>query len=133
MDNIISIPVNFDMTGLTWWKIGDEVTVVGDASDERKAELRSLLVAQLASGSAQAVPATVTRRQLVTWLRLHGHQPSEVDALIAAMPDSPDKIKAQIDWEESSIFERYNPRLIAIAGQLGITDIDAVFIEAATY
>lgn len=82
---------------------------------------------------APSVPAEVTRRQAKQALLLAGLLGS-VQGAIDAIPDATQRSLAQIEWDDSQVFERDRPLLITLATALGLTSeqLDALFITAAT-
>lgn len=86
-------------------------------------------------GPAVAQPvhaATVTRRQAKQALLLAGKL-SLVQPAIDAIADATQRAMVQIEWDDSQVFERSRPTLIALATALGMTaqDIDELFATAA--
>lgn len=77
------------------------------------------------------VPAKVSMAQARLALLAAGHL-AEVDAAIASLT-SPQKEQATIQWEYSSIVERYSPLVLQLGGALGLGDaqMDALFVAAA--
>jgi hypothetical protein len=81
-----------------------------------------------------AVPSTVTRWQLRTWLyRTHGVTPANVATLIDGIQDAATKTQAQIDWGDSPIVRRDHPLIDTLGASLGLTSsqIDQGFRDAA--
>lgn len=80
-----------------------------------------------------SIPQQVTRRQARQALLLAGLL-GHVPAKIAAIADPTARGMAQIEWDDSQIFERDRPLLIVLATQLGLTSsqLDALFVRAAT-
>jgi hypothetical protein len=78
------------------------------------------------------VPAQVTMRQA----RLALLEIGKLDAVAPAIETlpSPQKEKARIEWEFSSVVERNRTLVQMLAPALGLTDaqLDALFIHAAT-
>lgn len=81
---------------------------------------------------APEVPTSVTRRQAKQALLLHGLL-GNVQPAIDAIPDATQRAMIQIEWDDSQVFERNRPALIALGAALGLTNaqLDALFIEAA--
>jgi len=73
------------------------------------------------------VPSRITPRQ-VRLLLLQQGKLAEVEAMIAGQPEA-----VRITWEYALEFNRADPLLAQLAGQLGITgeQLDQFFIEAA--
>ena len=87
----------------------------------------------------EPVPPAITRRQLRLWLVRHGISLSAVEAAIDKLPE-PQRTEARIEWEDASVYERDNPLLVRLAGEvLRVSDkalseaLDAAFREASTY
>jgi hypothetical protein len=100
-----------------------------DLSDADKATLDGVVSAH----AGIAVPQEVTPRQIRLALFSHGVTTTMIDSAIASLSD-PTKTEAQIAWEYSLTFERYNP-LVAVLGQmLGWTSqqLDNLWILAVT-
>lgn len=76
------------------------------------------------------VPQQVTRRQALQALLLAGAL-DNVQPCIDAIEDGLQRRLAQIEYDESQVFERNRPMVISIGGALGL-DLDALFTTAAT-
>jgi hypothetical protein len=78
------------------------------------------------------VPRQVSRRQARQALLLHGLL-DQVPVKIAAIEDPTERGLAQIEWEDSQVFERNRPLLISIGASIGLDSdgLDALFIQAA--
>ena len=84
--------------------------------------------------TASAVPESVTRWQLRTWLlRSLGVTPAAVSSLIAGIQDAATRAQAEIDWADSPIVRRGHPLIDTLGGALGLTaaQIDEGFRQAA--
>lgn len=79
------------------------------------------------------VPAGVTRRQAKQALLLNGLL-SNVQPAIDAIPDATQRAMIQIEWDDSQVFERNRPALVALGTALGLNSaqLDALFLQAAT-
>ena len=78
------------------------------------------------------VPSSVTRRQAIQALRIHGITKAMVADALAAIPDDLQRDLAMIEWEDSQVFER-NRELVASMGAafgMNATQLDALFITA---
>ncbi|SFB73993.1 hypothetical protein SAMN05216344_102158 [Polaromonas sp. OV174] len=77
------------------------------------------------------IPAAVTRRQARQALLLAGLL-ADVQPAIDAIPDPVQRGLAQIEWDDSQMFERHRPLLIALATALGLdaAALDALFVTA---
>jgi hypothetical protein len=77
------------------------------------------------------VPLKITRRQAIQQLLISGYL-SQVEPIIAAIPDELQRQLAEIYWKESTHFERNNNWLMAIGNSLGLTssELDQLFIDA---
>jgi len=73
----------------------------------------------------------VTQKQIRLALVLSGHDPSVIDAAIAAMP-SPERELADIEWKYTVTFDRYNPLVVAVSAALGWSEAqsNAIWILA---
>lgn len=78
------------------------------------------------------VPEKVTRRQAKQSLALAGLL-DQVQPAIDAITDPLQRQLMQIEWDDSQVFERNRPSMIALATGLGLTSqqLDALFIEAS--
>ena len=81
---------------------------------------------------APVVPESVTRRQAKQALALNGLL-SSVQPALDAIPDATQRTLMQIEWDDSQVFERHRPSLIALATALGLSSaqFDALFTQAA--
>lgn len=79
------------------------------------------------------VPTSVTRRQARQALLLKGLL-DKVDPAIAAITDVTQRGMAQIEWEDSQVFERSRPTLISLGEAMGLDSagLDELFLYAAT-
>lgn len=79
------------------------------------------------------VPQAVTRRQAKQALLLAGKL-SSVQPAIDAIPDPIQRAMVQIEWDDSQMFERNRPALIALGTALGLTSgqLDDLFVQAGT-
>lgn len=79
-----------------------------------------------------SVPVSVTRRQAKQALLLNGLL-ANVQSAIDAIPDVTQRAMIQIEWDDSQVFERDRPALIALGSALGLSDtqLDNLFIEAS--
>lgn len=80
----------------------------------------------------EPVPAEVTRRQAKQALVLAGLL-GNVQPAIDAIEDATQRALIQIEWDDSQVFQRDRPALIALATALGLDSagIDALFTTAA--
>ena len=78
------------------------------------------------------VPESVTRRQAKQALLLNGLLDS-VQPAIDAIQDATQRALIQIEWDDSQVFERRRPALVALGSALGLSSaqLDALFIQAA--
>jgi len=81
----------------------------------------------------QAIPESVTARQIRLWLVTHGVSLTEVDLAINAIPDAAQREAVRVEWEYAPYVERSHPMLVPLATALGMTEaeVDAAFVEAA--
>lgn len=79
------------------------------------------------------VPQQVTRRQARQAL-LRAGLLGNVQPAIDAIEDATQRGLAQIEWDDSQVFERQRPLLIALAAAIGLDsdDLDELFVTAAT-
>lgn len=78
------------------------------------------------------VPQEVSRRQARQAMREAGISFAAVQAAIDAIADPLQRDLMQIEWEDSQVFQRRRPQLVALAVQLGLDDaaLDALFVQA---
>lgn len=84
-----------------------------------------------AAAAAALVPQQVSRRQARQALLLAGLL-DQVPAKIALIADETKRGMAQIEWDDSQVFERHRPLLIEIGTAIGLdaAGLDKLFIEA---
>lgn len=82
--------------------------------------------------AANPVPASVTRRQALQALRLSGIL-HKVQPAIDAIPDPMHRDLAQIEWDNSQVFERYRPLVIQIGTVIELDEngMDDLFRSAS--
>ena len=97
-----------------------------------QAEKDVAIAADIEAKRKASVPASVTRRQAKQALLLNGLL-ANVQPAIDAIPDATQRAMIQIEWDDSQVFERDRPALIALGSALGLTSVqlDDLFIEAA--
>ena len=79
-----------------------------------------------------STPDSVTAAQIRKWLVRHGITLAQVDAAIAALPDSV-REETQIEWEYEPVIHRSSSMLAQMAAGFGMdaAAIDAAFLEAS--
>jgi hypothetical protein len=84
-----------------------------------------------AAAAKALVPQQVTRRQARQALLLNGLL-DQVPTKIALISDPTERGLAQIEWEDSQVFERNRPLLISIGTAIGLDSdgLDALFTQA---
>jgi len=87
---------------------------------------------QSAPDSPPVAPDSVTAAQIRKWLVRHGITLEQVDAAIAALPDSI-REETQIEWEYEPVIFRSSSMLAQMAAGFGMDSaaIDAAFLEAS--
>ena len=97
-----------------------------------QAEKDAAIAADIEAKRKASVPASVTRRQAKQALLLNGLL-ANVQPAIDAIPDAAQRAMIQIEWDDSQVFERDRPALIALGSALGLTSVqlDDLFIGAA--
>lgn len=97
-----------------------------------QAEKDDAIAADIEAKRKASVPVSVTRRQAKQALLLNGLLAS-VQPAIDAIPDAAQRAMIQIEWDDSQVFERNRPALIALGSALGLSDIqlDNLFVEAS--
>lgn len=95
-------------------------------------EKDAAIAADIEAKRKASVPASVTRRQAKQVLLLNGLL-ANVQPAIDAIPDAAQRAMIQIEWDDSQVFDRDRPALIALGSALGLSDIqlDNLFIEAS--
>ena len=96
-----------------------------------QAEKDAAIAADIEAKRKASVPASVTRRQAKQVLLLNGLL-ANVQPAIDAIPDATQRAMIQIEWDDSQVFDRDRPALIALGSALGLTSVqlDDLFIEA---
>ena len=86
-----------------------------------------------AEAPPQPVPESVSPYQFRSWCLTHGVSLSQIDALIAAIPDETQRELVQVAWEYGREVRRSHPMVESFGSALGLTDeqIDQAFREAA--
>jgi hypothetical protein len=81
-----------------------------------------------------AVPASVSARQIRLWLIRNGLSLTQVEAAIDAIPDQLQRDSVRVEWDYAPYVERSHPMLIPLAEALGLTaeQVDQAFVEAST-
>lgn len=97
-----------------------------------QAEKDAAIAADIEAKRKASVPVSVTRRQAKQALLLNGLL-ANVQPAIDAIPDAAQRAMIQIEWDDSQVFERDRPALIALGSALGLSDLqlDDLFIGAA--
>jgi len=97
-----------------------------------QAEKDAAIAADIEAKRKASVPASVTRRQAKQALLLNGLL-AGVQPAIDAIPDAAQRAMIRIEWDDSQVFERDRPALIALGSALGLTNaqLDDLFIGAA--
>lgn len=93
----------------------------------------SRTIEQVVSDIAKELPA-LTRRQFKLAL-LDAGLLEQVDIAIASIPDAAVRARVQIEYTESTTFDRLNPSVISMCSMLGLTEeqINAIWTQALTY
>ena len=108
-----------------------EPTLV-DGNWTQQWQVTELSPEQVEANRKALVPVSVTRRQAIQALRIHGITKAMVSDALAAIPDALQRDLAMIEWEDSQVFER-NRELVASMGAafgMNATQLDALFITA---
>jgi hypothetical protein len=81
-----------------------------------------------------AVPTSVSARQIRLWLLRQGISLSQVDAAIDAIPDQLQRDSVRVEWDYAPYVERSHPMLVPLAAALGLSEaqVDQAFVEAVT-
>lgn len=77
---------------------------------------------QAATATRRSRLRSITRRQLRLWLHGAGLL-DEIPTLIQALPE-PQRTTAQIEWEDSTTYDRLHPLVLQFGQALGMTDAD---------
>lgn len=99
----------------------------------------ALFEADLSKSRAEAatrptpVPKSVTKRQALLALLTVGIREVDILAIIANIPNSDEREKAEIEFAYAGIFERKHPLIQVIANVKGLDDkqLDVLFIQAS--
>jgi len=111
----------------------DRIVLGMDAEPEDIAEGMIYQDGTLSAPAPEPAPfAPVTGRQLRLTLVRNGISLESVEATIAAMPEGLAKQEAQIEWAETSEFNRQHPTLLVVANALSLTEeqVDAMWRQA---
>ncbi|MFN4126902.1 hypothetical protein [Pannonibacter indicus] len=75
----------------------------------------------------------LTARQFRLGLLDAGMAPAQVDAVIAQIEDEASRVRAQIEWEYASQFQRAHPLVTTLSAALGLTpeQVDVMWADAA--
>ncbi len=92
------------------------------------------LIVEDGPASVDAVPPSVTARQIRLWLVGHGVTMAAIDDAISSITDQPTRDSVRVEWEYAPYVERSHPWLVPLASALGLTEeqVDQAFREAAT-
>lgn len=103
-----------DCRGEVWYSEGLPVTVdfVGSPAERGLSPTPPL--------APPAPPPDLTARQLRLGLLEIGIKPSDVTAAIEQLP-SPDKERAEIEWEYANTFQRDHPLITVLANHFGLS------------
>lgn len=82
--------------------------------------------------AAQAIPESISARQIRLWLINNGIQLNQVDNAINSIQDPITRETVKVEWEYAPYVERNHPMLVPLAQALGLTEnqIDIAFIQA---
>lgn len=82
--------------------------------------------------TTQSVPSEITKRQGRQQLIIMGLI-SSVQTAIDAISDATEKALIQSFWDDSTVYERYHPQMIALSSAIGLDEasLDAAFIAAS--
>ena len=96
-----------------------------------QAEKDAAIAADIEAKRKASVPASVTRRQAKQALLLNGLL-GNVQPAIDAIPDAAQRAMIQIEWDDSQVFDRNRPALIALGTALGLSSsgLDEIFVQA---
>ena len=77
---------------------------------------------------------TLTRRQFRLTLAIHGYDLNAIESLIEQIEDPLQRTIAQVEWQDSTSFERTSPTLLTMANLLGLTpkEVDTLWEYALT-
>ena len=110
---------------------GDQTDPVEQSLTFTQAEIDTALVERL-TPAATPVPEEVTPRQFRLAMIQGGVTPSQIETVIAAIPDATQRLLAQTEWEFASSVKRSHPLVAQFGRALGKTEveIDQIFIVA---
>ena len=81
-----------------------------------------------------SAPPTLTRRQFRLALVTNGHNLTDIEALIAQIEDDMQRQIIQIEWQDTTVFERNNSNLLTMSALMGLSSaqIDELWSQALT-
>ena len=96
-----------------------------------QAEKDAAIAADIEAKRKASVPVSVTRRQAKQALLLNGLL-ANVQPAINAIPNAAQRAMIQIEWDDSQVFDRDRPALIALGTALGLSSsgLDEIFVQA---
>lgn len=96
-------------------------------------EVRAAFAAAQEPDAVEAVPLTVSARQIRLWLIANGFSMASVDAAIDGIQDQQQRDLVRVEWEYAPWVERTHSALQSLAGVLGLDPsmVDQAFTEAA--
>lgn len=94
-------------------------------------EKDAAIAADIEAKRKASIPVSVTRRQAKQALLLNGLL-GNVQPAIDAIPDATQRAMILIEWDDSQVFERNRPALIALGTALGLSssELGELFVQA---
>lgn len=110
----------------------EQIKAVRQEVTESNATEIAALQAQIDQLQGQPPAGSVTQRQFRLALLGLGVKASEIDAIIAKIPEATAQEAARIEWEWASVIDRNNPLVASMAQAMDKTDedIDQLFAAA---
>ena len=108
----------------------DPVLVEGNWTQQW--QVTELSPEQIEVNQKALIPLSVTRRQAIQALRIHGITKAMVSDALAAIPDDLQRDLAMIEWEDSQVFERNRQLVESVGVAFGMNEaqLDELFITA---
>lgn len=112
---------------IDYWDADDKEQKRRQCTQEEQASIDALRAAAL----LPQVPHSVTRKAARLAL-LNSGKFHTVQTAISSLND-PDRTRTQIEWDDSTMFERASPTVILLGTAIGLSsdDLDQLFIQAA--
>jgi hypothetical protein len=119
-----------DARYLAWQDAGNVPSAIVD--EATLWDLLNVQAPQAVPEASRPVP-TISKAQCLLWLLQQGKSESDIDALIAGIPDAEQRAVAEIEWKYRQPFHHDHPLFASLAPAIGISvdDLPAAFRAAA--